>query len=126
LESDAAAARAELESQVAAGRARRLPGGRFLAEAGWQEARGKVEEALESYARAHPLRWGPTRGELKALVSRSLDGELFDAVFAELASEARVAARGERWAIAPGRPLAGKHAEAARRVVALLEAAGFS
>ena len=102
----------------------RLPDGRALGRDGFDAARERIRDEFAVYGKAYPLRWGPTRGELKARLARALDGALFDAALASLLAESIVLVRGDRVAEAPGRALVGKHAEAARKLLCTLEAAG--
>ena len=124
LEAEPAAISAELDALLAAGAAVGLPDGRALGRDGFDAARERIRDEFAVYGKAYPLRWGPTRGELKARLARALDGALFDAALASLLAESIVLVRGDRVAEAPGRALVGKHAEAARKLLATLEAAG--
>jgi selenocysteine-specific elongation factor len=117
---------AELDALVASGDALRLTDGRVLSRDGFDAARERVRDEFAVYGKAYPLRWGPTRGELKARLARTLDGVAFEAALASLLADGTCTARGERLAEAPGRALVGKHAEAARKLVATLETAGYA
>jgi selenocysteine-specific elongation factor len=124
LEADVSAVTLELDALLAAGAAVRLPDGRALGRDGFDVARERIRDEFAVYGKAYPLRWGPTRGELKARLARCLDGAVFDAALASLLAESIVLVRGDRVAEAPGRALVGKHLEASRKLMATLEAAG--
>jgi len=124
LEAEPAAIAAELDALLAAGAAVRLPDGRALGRDGFDAACDRIRDEFAVYGKAYPLRWGPTRGELKARLARALDGAVFDAALASLLAESIVLVRGDRVAEAPGRALVGKHLEASRKLMATLEAAG--
>jgi selenocysteine-specific elongation factor len=126
LGADAGAVAGELKDLVATGAARVLPDGRVLAREGWASARERVIAELGAYGKAYPLRWGPTRGELKSRLARALDGALFDATAAEMLDEGSLVTRGDRVAAAPGRELTGRYAEAAGKVRTALDGAGFA
>jgi selenocysteine-specific elongation factor len=116
----------EVDRLVTAGEARRLPDGRSLASAAFAAASARVREELDAYVRAYPLRFGPGRGELKSRLARALDGALFDLVLAESLAAGRLVQRGDKVSEAPGRELTGRHAQAAERLLATLDAAGFA
>jgi selenocysteine-specific elongation factor len=116
----------ELDALVTAGDAIRLPDGRLLSRDGLDAARERIRDEFAVYGKAYPLRWGPTRGELKARVARALDGPVYDLALASLLSDGTVAARADRVAEASGRALTGKYAEAAAKLIATLEAAGMT
>jgi selenocysteine-specific elongation factor len=126
LEADAAAVRGELERLVAAGEARALPDGRTVGATAWDAAGDRVLDEIATYGKAYPLRFGPPRGELKSRLARDLDGALFDVALADLVARGALVLRDERVAEPPGRALAGKHAEAARKLLAALDAGGFA
>jgi selenocysteine-specific elongation factor len=116
----------EVDRLVGDGEARRLPDGRALAIAGFAAAGARLREELVAYAKAYPLRFGPGRGELKSRLARALDGALFDVVLGDALAAGTLVQRGDRVSEAPGRELTGKHAEAAERLFAALEAGGFA
>jgi selenocysteine-specific elongation factor len=116
----------EVARLVAEGEARRLPDGRALSVAGFAAAGARLREELVTYAKAYPLRFGPGRGELKSRLARALDGALFDVVLADLLAAGTLVQRGDRVSESPGRELSGKHAQAAERLLAALEAGGFA
>ncbi|MGH7725005.1 MAG: selenocysteine-specific translation elongation factor [Candidatus Eiseniibacteriota bacterium] len=126
LEADAALVTAELETLAAHGTARVLADGRWLAADGVTAARDRVHEELAVFARTFPLRFGPTRGELKARLARALDGAVFDLALSGMLGDGALVTRGDRIAEAPGRELTGKYAEAAAHLRTALDAGGFS
>ncbi len=126
LEADPAQISAELDALVATGEALRLSDGRALSRDGFDAAREKIRDEFAVYGKAYPLRWGPTRGELKARLARALEGAVFDAALTSLLADATCATRADRVAEAPGRELVGEHAAAARKLSGVLETAGFS
>ncbi len=127
LELSPAVVAAEVDRLVDEGEALRLPDGRALALAeGLHAAAARVREELAAYAKAHPLRFGPGRGELKSRLARSLDGVVFDAALAAGLADGTLVSRGDRVSEAPGRELTGKYAEAATRLLEALERGGFA
>jgi selenocysteine-specific elongation factor len=49
---------------LGAGRLHRLPDGRWVSAAAWEQGRDRIREALAESARQHPVRWGLGKGEL--------------------------------------------------------------
>ncbi len=118
---------AEVERLIADGEAMRLADGRALAIAdGLHTAAARVRDELAGHAKAHPLRFGPGRGELKSRLARALDGAVFDAALAAGLGNGSLVVRGDRVSEAPGRELSGKYAEAATRLLEALERGGFA
>ncbi len=126
LSLDAALVARELDALVARFEAVRLPDGRVLGADGVLAARERVRDELAVHAKAHPLRFGPTRGELKARLARDLEGAVFEHALAALLADGTCVVRGDRVAEAPGRALTGKYAAAAERLVAQLETAALA
>jgi selenocysteine-specific elongation factor len=110
---------------LAAGDALALPDGRLLARDGLDAARERIRDECAVYARAYPLRWGPARSELKARVSRLVEGPVFELALSSLLEEGVMITRQERVNEAPGRSLVGKHREAADKLLGALTAAGL-
>ena len=126
LEVDPAQVAREVEALVARSEAMRLPDGRVLSRDGYDAARERVRDEFAIYGKFYPLRWGPTRGELKARLARALDGPVFDLALVSLLEDGTCETRGDRVAEAPGRALVGRHAAAAARLVGALELAGLA
>jgi selenocysteine-specific elongation factor len=126
LEVDPGGLGTALVGLLAEDEARALADGRMVSRDGWDAARERVLDEFAAYAKGFPLRFGPTRGELKARATRALDGALFDAALAELTAEGVVVARGDRISPAPGRELVGKHAQAAAKLRAALDAGAYA
>ncbi|HTL99602.1 MAG TPA: selenocysteine-specific translation elongation factor [Candidatus Omnitrophota bacterium] len=74
----------------------RLKGGRTLFPDAWGRARGLIQTRVREYAEAHPLRAGVPKGELKSLLTRDLDGGVFDEALASLLASREVELRGDR------------------------------
>jgi selenocysteine-specific elongation factor len=126
LGADAALVAQELDALVARDEAVRLPDGRVLAGDGSHAAGERVRDELAVYGKAYPLRFGPTRGELKARVAQDLEGAVFDYALAVLLADGTCVVRGDRVAEAPGRELMGKHAAAVLSLLGTLGAAGLA
>jgi selenocysteine-specific elongation factor len=127
LELAPAVVTAEVERLIADGEVMRLPDGRAIALVeGLHASAARLREELATCARAHPLRFGPGRGELKSRLARALDGAVFDAALAAGLAAGTLVVRGDRVSEAPGRELSGKYAEAATRVLEALERGGFA
>ena len=69
--------------------------GRYVSSARWQEARESIEAEVRTFVERHPARFGAPKGELKSGLKGRLDPALFDAAFAMLIADERIAQRGE-------------------------------
>jgi len=108
------------------GQARPLTGARWVAEASWHRAQEAVGGALARFADEHPVRWGRAKGDLKSALAREIEAVLFDAVLASGVRDGVFEARGDQ-VRAPGRGELTATDRAKRdRVLAALEAEGFS
>ncbi|HYJ32544.1 MAG TPA: selenocysteine-specific translation elongation factor [Candidatus Binatia bacterium] len=91
------AAPEEIAAAAAGGKALvRLKGGRALFADAWEQARALIQTRVRQYAEEHPLRAGVPKGELKSLLSRGLDGGVFDEALASLLASGTVELRGDR------------------------------
>ncbi|MGE5178458.1 MAG: selenocysteine-specific translation elongation factor [Bacteroidota bacterium] len=104
----------------------RLKDGRALAHGAWEAARAAIEGGVRRYAEVHPLRAGVPKGELKSLLSRDLDGPVFDEALAALLGRGGVAAQGDRL-LPPGTApaLAPAEQDVVERIEGRLAAQGF-
>jgi selenocysteine-specific elongation factor len=126
-----AAALAEIAAPAGAfppepGRLIRLADGRFLAPDSWRKALDRILAEVDAYAKAHRLRDGVAKGELKSLLKRDIPAALFDQALEALVSGGSLAARGE----AVVRPEAGPRLDPAqegalKRMEACLRSRGF-
>jgi selenocysteine-specific elongation factor len=98
----------------------------YIAAPALEALRHRVREVLAAYHRAHPLRPGMTREELRRAALEGAEARVVAAVLARLEAEGLVHIRGERVALrdfAPSLPPALQ--PVAERLVAALEAAGL-
>lgn len=80
---------------LAEGRALALGRDRVVAEKAVAALLVEAERAMAGYQKAHPLRWGMSRGELRSRLGKTLPGDLFDAVVRRLTGEGRAWERGD-------------------------------
>ena len=99
---------------------------RYLSRPRWEQARAAIDAEVRSFAERHPARYGAPKGDLKSGFKSRMDGALFDAAFASLIADERIAQRGElvRPADTPWAPPADVKA-ALEQVERTLEAAQF-
>jgi selenocysteine-specific elongation factor len=69
--------------------------GRYVSLQRWEEAREAIESEVRMFAEQHPARYGAPKGELKSGLKGRVDPALFDAAFAMLIADERIAQRGE-------------------------------
>jgi selenocysteine-specific elongation factor len=82
-----------LAALAGTGRAVALDGGNYLSKKELQRRMDRAEASLTDFHRAHPLRWGMGRGELKSSLGSGLSADAFDAVIRELIAAGRVSER---------------------------------
>lgn len=97
---------AEVDAHVAreceAGNLRLTAGGRVVAGDAWRvAARAVVARALQFQER-HPLRWGPSREEVRAAVASSSSPAIFGELLDELAAAGEVALSGDKIRVGGG------------------------
>jgi selenocysteine-specific elongation factor len=73
-----------------------LRDGRILSAESWREALALVTAELERYLKAHRLREGAPKGELKSLLQHSLQPATFDAALEQLLADGSLTLRGDR------------------------------
>jgi selenocysteine-specific elongation factor len=69
--------------------------GRYVSLQRWEEAREAIASEVRMFAEQHPARYGAPKGELKSGLKGRVDPALFDAAFAMLIADERIAQRGE-------------------------------
>jgi selenocysteine-specific elongation factor len=114
------------ELAAASAQIRSLGDGRWLAVSRWEEARGRIRDALSEFVGAHPVRWGRGKGELKSSFGRKFDSNLFDEALASLLVEGVIETRSDHLRPAGGGDLSAEQQAERDRVIAALEDTGHS
>jgi len=119
------AAEAIAESAASAG-LRRTKEGNLLSKEAWKAALDRIQEAVRHYGEAHRLRQGIPKGELKSLLSREIDGSVFDEALELRLREGSLVSREERIGLPEAGPaLTAAHERALERLEGRLQSAGF-
>ena len=128
-----AALRLAVTVEEAEGAARSAPGlralrdGRHLVEAAWAGVLERIAESVARYGEAHKLREGITKGELKSLLAREIEGGVFDEGLESLLKAKTLVLRGDKVARPDAGPvLAPEQAKAVEEMERRLVAAGYS
>lgn len=108
-----------------AGNVRVAANGRVLSADAWRIAkRGVLEEGLR-FRERHPLRWGPTREELRTAVGDQASSHTFGELLEELVAEDEIALSGDKVRVGGGEvSFSGEAAAVRDRLDALYRAAG--
>ena len=105
---------------------RPLKDGRFLDRAAWAEGLEVVLAAVRRHKEEHPLRHGIGKGELKALLTETLDAPVFDEALETLLGEKRLVASQDRIALPEAGPsMTEEQVRSLRRVEERLQGSGF-
>ncbi|MFN8177457.1 MAG: selenocysteine-specific translation elongation factor [bacterium] len=86
----------QLKEEAAAGSVRFTEGGRVVATDSWRVARRAVVERAERFREVHPLRWGPSREELRAAVAADASPTVFGELLDELARDGEITLSGDK------------------------------
>jgi len=113
------------ESAASAG-LRRTKEGKLLSKEAWSAALGRIQDAVRQYGEAHRLRQGIPKGELKSLLSREIEGSVFDEALELRLREGTVVLREDRIGLPETGPaLTAAHERALERLEGRLQSAGF-
>ncbi|MBZ0267089.1 selenocysteine-specific translation elongation factor [bacterium] len=93
---------AAVREEEQAGTVRLSANGRVLSADAWRIARRGVLEEGARFRERHPLRWGPTREELRTAVGQGASTQTFGALLDELAEEGAVRLAGEKVRVGEG------------------------
>ena len=105
---------------------RRTKEGNLLSKEAWNAALDRIQEAVRQYGEAHRLRQGIPKGELKSLLSREIDGSVFDEALELRLREGTLVAREDRIGLPETGPaLTTAHERALERLEGRLQSAGF-
>ena len=105
---------------------RSLKDGRFLDRAAWAKGLDVVLAAVRRHKEEHPLRHGIGKGELKALLTETLDAPVFDEALETLLGEKRLVASQDRIALPEAGPsMTEEQVRSLRRVEERLQGSGF-
>jgi selenocysteine-specific elongation factor len=126
LELPEATVRALAADALAAGRLVGLADGRWLGRSAWEKARAAVRETAESFACAHPIRWGRAKGELKSALGKRVDATVFDAALTALLEQAVLEMHGDHVRPSTAPAWSAERQAERERVIGALEAAGHS
>jgi selenocysteine-specific elongation factor len=88
--------RAVVDQERQAGTLRVTSGGRVVSADVWRVSRRALLEEAARWRDRHPLRWGPTREELRQGVGGGASVQVFGELLDEVAGEGEIAVRGER------------------------------
>jgi len=88
--------RATVEEEKQTGNLRTTAGGRVVSEDVWRVSRRALLEEAARWRDRHPLRWGPTREELRRTVGGGASVPVFGELLEEAASGGDLAFRGDR------------------------------
>ena len=105
---------------------RSLKDGRFLDRSAWAKGLEVVLAAVRRHKEEHPLRHGIGKGELKALLTETLDAPVFDEALETLLGEKRLVASQDRIALPEAGPsMTEEQVRSLRRVEERLQGSGF-
>jgi selenocysteine-specific elongation factor len=88
--------RAAVEEETRAGNLRVTAGGRVVSADVWRVARRALLEEAARWRDRHPLRWGPTREELRQAVAGGASAQVFAELLDDAAAGGAIEVRGER------------------------------
>jgi len=91
-----------IRAEVEAGNLRLASNGRVLSGDAWRIARRGVLEEGKRFRERHPLRWGPTREELRLSVGEGASTQTFGQLLEELAAEGEVRLSEEKVRVGEG------------------------
>jgi len=113
------------ESASSAG-LRRTKEGNLLSKEAWTAALDRIDKAVREYGEAHRLRQGIPKGELKSLLSREIEGSVFDEALEMKLREKGLVAREDRIGLPETGPaLTAAHERALERLEGRLQGSGF-
>jgi selenocysteine-specific elongation factor len=108
-----------------AGTVRVTSGGRVVSADAWRVALRAIVDRAERFRERHPLRWGPTREELRAAVTKDASPAVFGELLDELAAAGELALSGDKVRAGGGDVVFdGEAARERDRVAAAYRAAG--
>jgi selenocysteine-specific elongation factor len=93
---------AAVAAETASGILRVSGNGRIFSADAWRVARRTILEEGARYAERWPLRWGPTREELRTLIGRDATAVVVGELVEELAAEGALRLSGEKIRVAEG------------------------
>jgi len=104
----------------------RLRDGRILSRESWERAQNRVGDEVRRYAETHKLRAGVPKGELKSLLSREIDGPVFDEILTALVEKGTVVTQRDQ-ILPPGAApaLTNEQTRAVERIEQKLAGQGF-
>ena len=91
-----------VKREAEAGNVRVTAGGRVVAGDAWRVAVRAIVTRAEQFHERHPLRWGPTREELRASVAAAASAPVFGELLDELVAEGTVALSGDKVRVGGG------------------------
>lgn len=91
-----------VQREVEAGNLRVTAGGRVVAADAWRVAARAIVARAEQFHERHPLRWGPTREELRAAVATAASAPLMGEILDELAAAGELALSGDKVRVGGG------------------------
>jgi selenocysteine-specific elongation factor len=113
------------ESASSAG-LRRTKEGNLLSKEAWTAALDRIEKAVREYGETHRLRQGIPKGELKSLLSREVEGSVFDEALEMKLREKGLVAREDRIGLPEmGPALTAAHERALETLEGRLQGSGF-
>lgn len=116
-----------IADEIESGTLRRSENGRVFSADVWRVAGRTILEEGRRYQEHRPLRWGPTREELRARIGSEASAVVVGELLTELASAGEVALRGERVRVGGGEiSFEGKAAIERDRITRIFREAGCS
>ena len=116
-----------LREEADAGHVRFTEGGRVVAVDAWRVARRAVVEHAERFHERHPLRWGPSREELRAAIASDASPAVFGELLDELAGGGEIALANDKIRVGGGDVVfEGDAARERERIASIYRKAGCS